>query len=115
MDKIGFILLALLLIVIYFLCFHGSRKKSNSKNENDSESEEGMAPLGWGTYKNNYPRGKCVKQSLDRKPCEIGSCPMHSMITNEKYCSIQCAQLPDKESRQKCYSKCINMMKGGCE
>lgn len=76
-----------------------------------SQRVEPMAPLDFGTFKNDYPVGRCVKGSLERSPCMIGNCPIGTNITNSQYCDIDCAQISDPVTKTKCTKKCISMMK----
>lgn len=54
-----------------------------------------MLPTENGSFKNTYPRGKCINKSLERRPCMVGNCPIGSNITSDAFCYIQCAQDPD--------------------
>lgn len=91
-----FIVLALILIAIYFLC------------ECNMES---FAPLNYGTFYNNYPRGRCNRGSLKRSSCMVGNCPIGSPITDKESCDIYCAQVSDPDSQKSCMVGCLNMMK----
>lgn len=115
MDKIGFALLIIIVVLCYLFFFKETTPKiPNSSDEDDGDLEEGMAPLNYGTYQNNYPRGRCKSGSMKRTSCEVGSCPLGTTVTNERYCGIQCAQDPDPESRADCYAYCMDMMENGC-
>jgi hypothetical protein len=101
MDTLTIIVIILIILVLCYMC-GGSQWGYN----------EGMAPLNYGTFKNNYPRGKCNTGSYKYEPCEIGNCPLGTTITDKRYCAIQCAQDPDPNERKKCYDYCMGMMKG---
>jgi hypothetical protein len=111
------ILITLLLLIVVVLHIYRS-SKSNYTSETDSadsansaKSTETMAPLNFGTYENNYPRGEYNKGSFKHSECSVGNCPLGTTITDERYCGIQCAQDPDPVSRKECYDYCMNMMK----
>lgn len=73
-----------------------------------SNSSDGMAPLDFGTFYNNYPRGQCQTGKFsERKSCEVGNCPLGSTISDQQFCRIQCAQDPDATERQKCLDVCM--------
>jgi hypothetical protein len=75
---------------------------------------ENMAPIGYGSFKNDYPYGKCNTGSFERTSCMTGNCPLQSTITNEQYCDIQCAQDPDAKLRKDCTKSCMKQMINGC-
>lgn len=102
MDKIGLALL-LALLAVCWLCF--------SRSARDDILTENMAPLNWGTYPNNYPRGRCDKKLTKRTPCEIGTCPLGTTVSDDTFCKIQCAQDPDPQTRKECYDYCVGMVK----
>lgn len=102
METPMLITLLLLLLVILYMC---GTSKLNYRSEN-------MAPLDWGTYKNNYPRGECNQGSFEQTACSVGNCPLGTTVTDQRFCGIQCAQDPDPVSRKECYDYCMNMMKG---
>ena len=73
-----------------------------------SNMVEGMAPLNFGTFIDNYPRGECrTGKFWERKSCEVGNCPLGTTVDNPDFCRIQCAQDPDGDERQKCYEVCM--------
>lgn len=75
------------------------------------QSIEHMAPLDFGTYELNYPRGECrTGRFLERTECEIGNCPLGTTVTDKEYCSIQCAQDPDPVEREECFNRCMNSL-----
>jgi len=108
-------LLDLLVIVVIALCIYLFWKKYISVSGTGSATikAETMAPLGWGTYPNNYPRGRCIQESLRRRSCEIGSCPLQGTINHERYCGIVHAQDSDAETRYENISRCVNEMNEG--
>lgn len=94
MDKL--VIFALLgLFVLWLIC---------------RDTHEGMAPLNFGAYKNNYPRGKCKTGSFKRTDCMVGNCPLDSTVSNREFCYIQCAQDPDKKFRRDCNRYCMDTM-----
>ena len=123
------ILAILVLMVIRGLCQAKHSRRSNMQNDmqNDMESAEdvvmpedeesreymsnvveGMAPLNFGTFYDNYPRGECrTGRFLERKPCEVGNCPLGTTVSDQQFCRIQCAQDPDAKERQDCYEFCM--------
>lgn len=78
-----------------------------------SVTTENMAPLDFGSYPNNYPRGECVTGSMRRKECEIGSCNLYAPISHERYCGIVHAQDSDPEIRHENIRRCIDEMADG--
>lgn len=75
---------------------------------NISNVTEGMAPLNFGTFYDNYPRGQCrTGKFWERKSCEVGNCPLGTTVSDQQFCHIQCAQDPDPEERQRCYEVCM--------
>ena len=98
-DKTSLILAIIAVVVLYYLYSNGN-------------TSEYMAPLNYGTYKNNYPRGGCNTGSFKRTDCMVGSCPIGSPVTDEEFCYIQSAQGLDDAEREKYFKKCMVMMKG---
>ena len=87
--------LVLILIYMYNKSYHSS-------------NVENMAPLGFGTFRDNYPRGECrTGNYMKRKPCETGNCHLGSSVSDKQYCMIQCAQDPDPKERQECFEVCM--------
>lgn len=74
---------------------------------------EHMAPLGFGSYKNDYTYGKCNAGDFKRTDCMVGNCPIGSNISDEEYCYIQCAQGVGEQDYRECYDHCKGMM-GNC-
>lgn len=101
MDLIKILLLLAVIVIVYYLWIN-------------HWFIEPMAPLGTGTFPNNYPRGGCNPGRFNRTSCEIGTCPLESTISNTEYCAIQCAQDPDEKIRNQCFQQCIEMMDNGC-
>jgi hypothetical protein len=99
-DRNILIILALVLVVCYLFT-------NTTRAEFYTET---MAPLNWGAYKNNYPRGKCNPGNDDKTSCSVGNCPLGSTVSNNEYCGIQCAQNSDPVEREKCHAECMNMM-----
>lgn len=96
-------IIALLIVLILVSIVYRGWKNGNNM--------EHMAPLDFGTYKDNYPRGECrTGKFLERKPCEVGNCPLGTTVSDEQYCYIQCAQDPDPQEREECVVKCLNYM-----
>lgn len=92
-------------------CKMVARPRNNRRREgmeSTSNVVEGMAPLNFGTFYNNYPRGECqTGKFLERKPCEVGNCPLGTTVSDQQFCRIQCAQDPDGDERQVCYDVCM--------
>ena len=88
--------------------------KKNGRMEMKMKNAENMAPVGFGTYKNNYKYGGCDVGSFKRTDCMVGNCPIGSPISNDEFCYIQCAQGVGKEDQMECYKHCIDLMEGGC-
>jgi hypothetical protein len=88
----------------------------NQLNQPKQETNiETMAPLSFGTYQNNYPRGSCNVGSFARTDCMVGNCPIDSMVTDKTYCKLQCAQDPDQELRADCERYCEEMLTNNCD
>lgn len=104
MDKYGALLILLIVVVVYFSFFDKPRWLT-------VDSEEGMAPLNYGTYHNPYLRGGCDKGSFKRSDCSVGNCPMGTTISDKKYCGIMCAQEVEKVDRDNCNEYCMGMVK----
>lgn len=82
-------------------------EESEESYENMGRVEH-MAPLNFGTFEDNYPRGECrTGEYWKRKPCEVGNCPLSTTVSDQQFCRIQCAQDPDPLERQDCYDNCI--------
>lgn len=79
--------------------------------QSETEMKEGMAPLGWGSYKPDYAYGVCDPGSFERSSCEIGNCPLGTTVSNERYCGIVHAQDSDPKERTENIKRCIDMMK----
>jgi hypothetical protein len=132
-DILVIVILAVLLMYVYKGCGcksgidptsgtkkngNGNGKRKMNKSVEDetaletmssvSNRVEGMAPLDFGTFHNNYPRGECQTGKFwERKPCEVGNCPLGTTVSDQQFCRIQCAQDPDAEERQECYEFCM--------
>ena len=126
-DILVIVVLAVLLLYVYRGCkcepvtdavsdMMGSDADANVDSDEDevenmssvSNRVEGMAPLDFGTFYNNYPRGECrTGKYWERKPCEVGNCPLGTTVSDQQFCRIQCAQDPDPEERQGCYEFCM--------
>jgi len=108
MDKLGLLLL-ILLIVLILICVFWRRDSSPVKSEH-------MAPLDWGTFPNNYPRGECCTGSLEEKACEVGNCPLGTTVTHKEYCEITHAQDSDPVARIRNIDRCVcEMSDGSCD
>ena len=105
MDKLDVIILLILALSFYICCFNGSYHSSTNG------SNEHMASIDCGSYKNPYPRGKCNKGLLKRSACSVGNCPLESTISDDEFAYIQCAQDPDPVTRKECYVHALKMMK----
>lgn len=130
------ILLILILVVLVLFVYRGcvmsrfgvdpsgksddARDATDAEDATDTEDAEGygdyeymdnvehMAPLDFGTFKDNYPRGECrTGEYWKRKPCEVGNCNLGTTVSDQQFCRIQCAQDPDPLERQDCYDNCI--------
>ena len=93
------ILVSVLVVLVIFIMYHRRQVK------------ETMAPLDFGSFPNNYPRGRCEKGSLKRSPCMVGNCPIGTSITDPEYCAIDCAQISDPITKRVCNEGCLNLMK----
>ncbi len=99
-NSYGFVMfVVVLMIVIIIVAMFMGRKN------------ESMASLDFGTFKNNYPFGRCNTGSVKRSPCMIGNCPIGTNITDKEYCDINCAQISDPEMKQSCTNTCLNLMR----
>jgi hypothetical protein len=105
MDKYGALLILFIVVVVYFTFFNNWHLSSSV------DSEEGMAPLNYGTYHNPYLRGGCDKGSFKKTACSIGNCPMGTTVSDERYCGIMCAQEVEKADRDDCNDYCMDMVK----
>jgi hypothetical protein len=101
MNKLGALILLLIVVVLFLF----------SMSNGATQTNEYMAPLNFGTYKNNYPRGNCKTGSFERSDCSVGNCPLGTTVTDDRYCNIQCAQELDEKDRKKCHDYCMNMVK----
>lgn len=82
--------------------------KEIRENMYDVSSNNG-APLDFGTFADNYPRGECRTGKFEkRSDCEVGNCNLGTTVTDKQYCVIQCAQDPDPLEREECFNKCID-------
>ncbi|AYV77581.1 MAG: hypothetical protein Dasosvirus9_5 [Dasosvirus sp.] len=88
----------LLIVIVLCLCY-------SSFNPN----MEMMAPLDFGTYNNNYPRGAC-QDKPSGSDCNTAECKIESNISNDKFCAVQCAQGVTQDERKGCFNKCSEMM-----
>lgn len=106
-------LLDLLVIVVIALCIYLFWKKYISVSGTAIVKTEGMAPLNFGTYPNNYPRGRCIQGSPGRRSCETGNCSLQGTISHARYCGIVHAQDSDAETRYENISRCVDEMNEG--
>lgn len=111
-DIYGWILLLVIVALVIWCIYCCVKSKSSNNSE---EYEEGMAPLNWGTFKNNYPRGQCKTGSFKRKSCEIGNCPLGTTVSHRRYCGIIHAQDSDPVKRKKNIARCVKSMECGCD
>lgn len=74
-------------------------KEKHSTNENQ-----------FGTFLNNYPQGKCQVANMSHCECTVGNCPIGSFVSNNEYCSIQCAQISNKKMQDECNSSCMTIV-----
>lgn len=105
-------LLIIILIIVCLIVFWNKYGSTNAGIKNTPKSE-GMAPLGWGSFPNNYPRGECETGSFKSGPCEIGNCPLETTVSHERYCGIVHSQDSDPVSRHENIARCIDEMKDG--
>ena len=124
-DILVIVILVILLVYVYRGCKCESGitptepKKTVMKEEETTKEEiekmssvsnaaDGGAHLVFGTFTDNYHRVQCrTGRFWERKPCEIGNCPLDTTVSDQQFCQIQCAQDPDPEERQKCYQVCM--------
>ena len=105
--KFNLIHLILFIVLVYFIKCACSNKVREGMEALEGENN---TTLNTGTFKNNYPVGKC-NTDFKRTDCMVGNCPLKSTINNDEYCNMQCAQDPDIELRNECTSNCLEMMK----
>lgn len=107
-DLVSAVILIVLVLFVYRAC---QTKKGITTPADDSNKVENMAPLDFGTFKNNYPRGECrTGKFWERSDCEVGNCPLGTTVSDQQYCRIQCAQDPDPLERKECYEHCMRTL-----
>lgn len=105
------ILVILIVVILFLLIRRGCKRRQGIDPYTNVNKYEHMAPLDFGTYKDNYPRGECrTGKFLKRKSCEVGNCNLGTTVSDQQYCRIQCAQDPDPQERQECYDVCMTGM-----
>jgi hypothetical protein len=105
------ILVILSVVILFLLVRRGCKCRQGIDPYANVNKYEHMAPIGFGTYKNNYPRGECrTGEFWKRKDCEIGNCNLGTTVSDKEFCRIQCAQDPDPLERQECYKVCMGGM-----
>lgn len=104
-------LLLVILIIVCLIVFWN--KYAYPDTHPTTLAKEGMAPLGWGSFPNPYPRGECLTGSMERQPCEVGNCNLGTNISHERYCGIVHAQDSDPVTRHENIARCIYEMQDG--
>lgn len=93
-------------------------KDTNNNTNNDTNKNTNVENFGAsvnlnnGTYENKYPRGECkIGDLTKRSDCEVGNCNLGSMISDNQFCQIDCAQESDERERQECQNICLESLK----
>jgi hypothetical protein len=127
-DILMIVILAILIMYVYRGCkcrsgidptgpSNGSDDVMADEVDDVDETEEEVenmanvmsgAPLDFGTFPNNYPRGECRTGDFSKRTsCEVGNCHLGTTVSDQQFCRIQCAQDPDAAERQECYDVCM--------
>lgn len=109
-DIIVILIIAVLVMFVYRGCKrNGVDPVNRTPNTHKYDDVEHMAPLDFGTFVDNYPRGECrTGKYWERSDCEVGNCNLGTTIDSDQFCRIQCAQDPDPLERQECFARCID-------
>jgi spore coat protein U-like protein len=72
-----------------------------------TQISENMSPLSFGTFEVSRNNKSCGNQISTK--CGPGECYTGN-VTNDEYCTIDCAQELSSEDRNMCMSSCMDMM-----